>query len=79
MESLFFLPADIPCTDPYCRTNLEAARALRKAGKAVLAIDYADKPQNITAACRRYQQERFIGYVAPEALNTIRPACRTRK
>jgi cysteinyl-tRNA synthetase len=75
MESMFFLPTDIPCTDPYCETNLDAARALRRAGKAVLAIDYANKPQNIAAACRRYREERFIGYVAPEALNTIRPAC----
>lgn len=75
MESMFFLPTDIPCTDPYCATNLAGARALRKAGKAVLAIDYADKPQNIARACRRYREEDFIGYVAPEALNTIRPAC----
>jgi cysteinyl-tRNA synthetase len=75
MESMFFLPTDIPCTDPYCTTNLDAARALRKAGKAVLAIDYADKPQNIAAACRRYREEHFIGYVGPKALNTIRPAC----
>jgi cysteinyl-tRNA synthetase len=75
MESMFFLPNDIPCTDPYCTTNLDGARALRKAGKAVLAIDYADKPQNVAAACRRYREEHFIGYVAPEALNTIRPAC----
>jgi len=75
MESMFFLPTDIPCTDPYCKTNLDAARALRKAGKAVLAIDYANKPQNIAAACRQYREEHFIGYVAPEALDTIRPAC----
>jgi cysteinyl-tRNA synthetase len=75
MESLFFLPTDIRCTDPYCATNLAAARALRKAGKAVLAIDYARKPQNIALACQRYREEQFIGYVAPEALNAIRPAC----
>ena len=75
MESLFFLPADVPCTEPYCTTNLDAARALRKAGKVVLAIDYADKPRNIAAVCRRYREENFIGYVGPAALNTIRPAC----
>jgi cysteinyl-tRNA synthetase len=75
MESLFFLPTDIPCTDPYCGTNLEAARALRKAGKPVLAIDYANKPENIAAACGRYRQEHFIGYVAPESLSTIWPEC----
>lgn len=75
MESLFFLPADIPCTDPYCETNLAAARALRKAGETVLTIDYANTPGNVAAACRRYREEQFIGYVAPDALNTIRPAC----
>jgi len=75
MESLFFLPGDIPCTDTYCETNLAAARALRNAGKAVLAIDYANKPGNVAALCRRYREEHFIGYVAPDALNTIRPAC----
>ena len=75
MESLSFLPTDVPCTDPYCRTNLAAARALRKAGKAVLAIDYARKPANVAAACRHDQEEQFIGYVAPAALNSIRPKC----
>ena len=75
MEGLFFRPTDIPCTDPYCTTNLNAARALRKAGKTVLAIDYANKPQNISAACRRYREEHFIGYVGVKELNTIRPAC----
>ena len=75
MESMFFLPTDVPCTEPYCKTNFDAARALRKAGKVVLAIDYADKSQNIAAACRRYREEKFIGYVGPAALNTIRPAC----
>lgn len=75
MESLFFVPTDIPCTDAYCTTDLDAARALRKAGKIVLAIDYANKPQNVAAACRRYREEHFIGYVGVAALNTIRPPC----
>jgi cysteinyl-tRNA synthetase, unknown class len=76
MEELFFLATDIPCTEAYCRRNLEAARALRKAGKTVLAIDYADQPENIAAACRRYREEGFIGYVGTRELDTIRPACR---
>lgn len=75
MEELFFLATDIPCTDAYCTTNLNAARALQKAGKTVLAIDYANEPQNIAAACRRYREEHFIGYVGELALDTIRPAC----
>jgi len=75
MEELFFLATDIPCTDAYCATNLEAARALREAGKTVLAVDYANKPQNIEAAYRRYREEDFVGYVGVRELDTICPAC----
>jgi uncharacterized protein (TIGR01370 family) len=75
MESMFFKPTDIPCTEPYCATNLNEARELRKAGKIVLAIDYANKPENIATAYRRYREEHFIGYVGVRELNTIRPAC----
>jgi cysteinyl-tRNA synthetase len=75
MESLFFRPTDIPCTEAYCTTNLNEARQLRNAGKTVLAIDYANKPENIAAAYRRYREEQFVGYVGARDLDTIRPAC----
>jgi cysteinyl-tRNA synthetase len=41
----------------------------------VLAIDYANKPENIAAAYRRYREEQFVGYVGARDLDTIRPAC----
>jgi cysteinyl-tRNA synthetase, unknown class len=75
MEELFFLATDVPCNQDYCAVNLEGARALRRAGKTVLAIDYASEPENVAEACRRYRDEDFIGYVGELALDTIRPAC----
>jgi len=74
MESMFFMPTDVPCTEPYCVTNLNEARELRKAGRIVLAIDYANKPENIATAYRRYREEHFIGYVGVRELDTICPA-----
>jgi uncharacterized protein (TIGR01370 family) len=75
IESMFFMPTDVPATEPWCATNLNGARELRKAGKIVLAIDYADKPENIATAHRRYREEHFIGYAGVRELDTIRPAC----
>jgi cysteinyl-tRNA synthetase len=75
IEELFFLATDQPCEEPYCAANLEAVRALRRAGKIVVAIDYASKPENITNACRRYREENFTGYVTTRSLDTISPPC----
>jgi cysteinyl-tRNA synthetase len=75
MEELFFLDTDVPCTQDYCAENLANTRALRDAGKFVLAVDYAKKPGNIAAACARYKQEGFIGYVTNLELDRISPPC----
>ncbi|HEX2810401.1 MAG TPA: endo alpha-1,4 polygalactosaminidase [Kineosporiaceae bacterium] len=75
MESLFFAPTDRRCTQAYCTTNLKAARSLRRAGKVVLAIDYANRAKNITEACRRYRREHFVGYLAVRNLDGLRPPC----
>ncbi len=76
MEELFFEATDKPCSADYCRTNLAATRALRDAGKTVLAVDYATDPENITTACRRYREEGFEGYVTVRALDRISTPCR---
>lgn len=55
MEELVFQATDQPCTADYCTENLQEARELRKAGRTVLAIDYANQPGNIANACRRYR------------------------
>jgi cysteinyl-tRNA synthetase, unknown class len=75
MEELFFLATDEPCTHDYCRENLDGARALRAAGKLVLAVDYARQPAHIAAACRRYAHEGFAGYVTGVALDRPAPPC----
>ena len=75
MEELFFLDADEPCEEDWCAENLAHVRVLRDAGKDVLAVDYADDPDNIAAACERYAEEGFAGYVADAGLDGIRPPC----
>ena len=47
MEELFFLATDDPCVEAYCAENLRNTRALRDAGKLVLAVDYAVEPDNV--------------------------------
>jgi cysteinyl-tRNA synthetase len=77
MEELFFRATDRPCHADWCRENRRHARALRDAGKLVLAVDYASRAANIRAACRRYRNQGFAGYVGPVALDRIRKPCRS--
>lgn len=76
MEELFVLATDEPCTQDWCAENLEHTRALHRAGKLVLAVDYADRPDLVEQTCRRYAEEGFVGYLAPVGLDAIRPPCR---
>lgn len=75
VEDLFFLDADEPCTADWCAENLDNVRAIRDAGKLVLAVDYASKQSNIDIACERYAEEDFAGYVTVVELDRIKPAC----
>ncbi len=75
MEELFFEATDRPCTEDYCAENLAETRALRAAGKVVLAVDYARRPQNLAAACAAYRREGFLGYVTTVDLDRIGPGC----
>ncbi|HET6776028.1 MAG TPA: endo alpha-1,4 polygalactosaminidase [Acidimicrobiales bacterium] len=75
MEELFFRATDRPCTEGFCRENLEHARALRDAGKVVLAVDYATDPANVRTACARYRAEGFAGYVTVPELDRIGTPC----
>lgn len=75
MEELFVQATDKPCTQDWCAENLEHTRALRRAGKIVLAVDYAHRADLVEQTCRRYAAEGFVGYVAPVALDRIRPPC----
>ncbi|MGZ4613470.1 MAG: endo alpha-1,4 polygalactosaminidase, partial [Kineosporiaceae bacterium] len=75
MEELFFQATDRRCTEDYCAENLAEARALRAAGKVVLAVDYARRPENVAAACSAYRREGFLGYVTSVDLSGISPGC----
>lgn len=75
VEELFVRATDAPCTAAYCGENLDETRAVRDAGKFVLAVDYATRPDQIAAACARYRQEGFIGYVAVRDLDRAGPPC----
>jgi cysteinyl-tRNA synthetase len=75
MEELFFLATDQPCTQDWCGENLADTRALRDAGKLVLAVDYATKPANVRAACVRYAAERFAGCVTVRELDRVNAPC----
>jgi cysteinyl-tRNA synthetase len=75
MEELFYLATDERCAQDFCRENLAATRKLRAAGKTVLAVDYASRPADVRAACRRYGEEGFTGYVTVRALDRITPPC----
>lgn len=58
-----------------CAANLDHARALRDAGKFVLAFDYADDPELVALARRRYAEGGFAGYVGPVGLDAVGPRC----
>lgn len=79
VEELFFTAdedsSDRPCVQDWCSENLADVRALRDAGKQILAVDYAADPDNVEEACERYRDEGFAGYVAGRALDTVEPPC----
>jgi cysteinyl-tRNA synthetase len=75
MEELFFRATDRACRAHWCRENRRHTRALRDAGKLVLAVDYASRAANVREACRRYRKQGFAGYVGPLALDRIRKPC----
>ncbi|GIE95495.1 endo alpha-1,4 polygalactosaminidase [Paractinoplanes rishiriensis] len=75
MEELFYQATDQKCTADYCAENLAETRALRKAGKFVLSVDYASRPGLVSAACGRYQAEGFAGTVTVLDLDRTSPPC----
>jgi cysteinyl-tRNA synthetase len=75
VEELFFRATDERCTADFCGTNLAETRKLKEAGKTVLAVDYATRPENVAEACRRYREEGFEGYVTVRALDRVSAPC----
>lgn len=60
MEDVFYLAHDRPATMRWAKENRDNALDIKKAGKLVLAVDYAKKPASIIDA---YAKERAIGFV----------------
>ncbi|MFY1691198.1 endo alpha-1,4 polygalactosaminidase [Plantactinospora sp. WMMB782] len=75
MEELFYLAMDEPCTRDWCAENLAHTRALRDAGKFVLAVDYAVRADHVRAVCARYRAERFAGTVTVRELDRLTAPC----
>jgi cysteinyl-tRNA synthetase len=75
MEELFYQATDERCAQDYCAENLAETRALRAAGKFVLAVDYATRPADVRAACARYATEHFAGTVTVPDLDRTTPPC----
>jgi cysteinyl-tRNA synthetase len=75
VEELFVRATDEPCVEEYCAQNLADVRALRDAGKFVLAVDYASNDALVTSTCARYRAEGFIGYVGVRDLDRAGAAC----
>lgn len=75
MEELFYLNADEACTQSWCPENLSHTREIKKAGKLVLAVDYALQASNISDACKRGKAEGFIEYVTHVNLDRISARC----
>jgi cysteinyl-tRNA synthetase len=75
IEELFFLAADEPCAEEWCVENLAHTRAIREAGKLILAVDYAAEEADIAEACARYEAEGFAGAVADVDLDAIYRPC----
>lgn len=75
LEELFFYATDRPCTGSGCQVRLNHARAIRDAGKLVLTVDYATKPENVQTACQKSRAEGFVPYVTVVNLDRISPLC----
>lgn len=75
IEELYFLAMDEPCAEDWCAENLDHTRAIRDAGKLVLAVDYAAEPANTAEACAQYEDEGFAGAVAGVDLDAVYPPC----
>lgn len=75
MEELFYKATDIACAQSWCSDNLAAVKAIERAGKFVLAVDYAVQPAHRSDACARGEAEGFAEYVTTVDLDQLSPLC----
>ncbi len=71
VEELYFRATDKPCTARWCAENREATLAVRAAGKLVLTVDYATRPNNVRAAYTQSRADGFVPYVTTVELDRL--------
>ncbi|MCF6312445.1 MAG: endo alpha-1,4 polygalactosaminidase [Verrucomicrobiales bacterium] len=71
LESVFFIAHDKPSKADWCIENRNNAIALQKAGKLILAVDYAKKTKNIISSYQQLQAIKFIPYVSVRDLDRV--------
>ncbi len=72
MEELWFMATDQRCSESWCAENLQAAKAVGDAGKLVLTVDYATRPENIALAYQASRAAGFVPYVTVVDLDVMR-------
>jgi cysteinyl-tRNA synthetase len=71
LESVFYMAHDKPADKDWCEENRKNALAIRKAGKLVLGVDYAEKPASIADAYSKQRELGFVPYVSVKTLDRI--------
>jgi cysteinyl-tRNA synthetase len=74
LESVFYRPNHI-CDYSFCKENLSHAKAIKKAGKLVLSVDYRNNSAWISDDCSKARKAGFVPYVTRRSLNKITPRC----
>ncbi len=72
MEDVFYLAHDKPATQRWAKENRDNALDIKRAGKLVLAVDYAKKPASIADAYAKERAIGFVPYVTVVQLNSVR-------
>lgn len=73
VESVFYLAHDKPANKGWCKENRDNALAIQNAGKLVLGVDYAKKPESIVDAYKKQRELGFVPYVSRKELDLVVP------
>ena len=71
IESVFYIAHDKPANKGWCKENRDNALAIKNAGKLVLGVDYAKKPESIAEAYKMQRAIGFVPYVSVVDLNAV--------
>ena len=71
LESVFYMAHDKPANKGWCKENRDNALAIKKAGKLLLGVDYAKKPETMKDGYAKQREAGFVPYVTVVELNCI--------